>query len=132
MTQTHKKIRVLVCDKYTLFREGIKALLKQAPSIEIVGEATTAAEAIEQLERLKLDVVLIDVAMPDLTGFEATRLIKAIDPHVKVLVLSIYDDEALISGCLEAGASGYIGKHHRAAQLQSAIGAVCRIRDRAA
>jgi two-component system, NarL family, nitrate/nitrite response regulator NarL len=107
-------------------------LLEKGTPIEIVGEANTAAEAIEQLERLKPDVVLMDAGTPDLTGFEATQRIKALDPSVKVLILSLYEDEALISRCLEAGASGYIRQHYRAAQLHSAIDAVCRTGDRAA
>jgi len=132
MASASKRIRVLICNKYTLFREGIKALLEQGTPIEIVGEASTAAEAIEQLERLKPDVVLMDVGTPDLTGFEATQRMKALDPNVKVLILSMYEDEALISRCLEAGASGYIRQNLRGAQLQSAIDAACRTSDRAA
>jgi DNA-binding NarL/FixJ family response regulator len=132
MARAGRRIGVLICNQYTLFREGIKALLEKETSIEIVGEATTAAEAIEQLKRLKPDVVLMDVGTPDLTGFEATQRIKALDPNVKVLILSLYEDEALISRCLEAGASGYIRQYDRATQLQSAIDAVCRIGDRAA
>ena len=130
MARASKKIRVLICNKYTLFRDGIKALLEKGTPIEIVGEANTAAEAIEQLERLKPDVVLMDLTTPDLTGFEATQRMKAINPRVKVLLLSVHEDEALISRCLEAGAAGYIRKHFRGAQLQSAIDAVCRPGDR--
>jgi DNA-binding NarL/FixJ family response regulator len=132
MTRAGRRTRVLICNPYTLFREGIKALLEKGTPIEIVGEASTAAEAIEQVERLRPDVVLMDVGTPDLTGFEATRRIKAIDPHVRVLILSIHNDEILIARCLEAGASGYIRKFDRATQLQSAIDAVCEIGDRAA
>ena len=105
MARAGRRIGVLICNQYTLFREGIKALLEKETSIEIVGETSTAAEAIEQLERLKPDVVLMDVGTPDLTGFEATQRMKAIDPHVKVLILSVHEDEALISRCLEAGDS---------------------------
>src|ERR1700752_924464 len=93
MAKAHKKIRVLICNKHTLFREGIKALLEKGTPIEIVGEANTASDAIQQLERLRPDVVLMDVATTDLTGFEATQRIKAIDPEVKVLILSLYEDE---------------------------------------
>lgn len=132
MVRAGRRIRVLICNKYTLFREGIKALLEKGTHIEVVGEASTAAEAIDQLERLKPEIVLMDVDTPDLTGFEATRRLKAIDPHVKVLILSVHEDEVLISRCLEAGASGYIRKYDRATQLQSAIDAVYHIGDRAA
>lgn len=121
-----KRIRVVICNKYTLFREGIKSLLEKAAPIEIVGEANTAAEAIEQSARLKPDVVLLDMVTPDLTGSEATRSIKAINPDVKVLILSMHDDDVLVSQCLEAGASGYIRKYDHGPQLQNAIDAVCR------
>jgi|KBSSwiStaDraftv2_1062776.scaffolds.fasta_scaffold737564_2 DNA-binding NarL/FixJ family response regulator len=126
MARAERKIRVLICNQYTLFREGIKALLvEKGTAIEIVGEADTAAEVIEQLERLKPDVVLMDVGTPDATGFEATQNIKAIDPQVKVLILSVHDDDALIARCLEAGASGYIRTGDHVAQLRNAIDAAC-------
>jgi DNA-binding NarL/FixJ family response regulator len=132
MARAGRRIRVVICNQYTLFREGIKALLDQGTPIEIVGEAGTAAEAIGQVERLKPEVVLMDVETPDLTGFEATQRIRAIDPHVKILLVSVHDDAVLMSRCLEAGADGYVRKQDRATQLQSAIDAVCRISERAA
>jgi two-component system response regulator NreC len=121
-----KRIRVVICNKYTLFREGIKSLLEKGTPFEIVGEANTAAEAIEQSGRLKPDVVLLDMVTPDLPGSEATRSIKAINPDVKVLILSMHEDDVLVSRCLEAGASGYVRKYEHGPQLQNAIDAVCR------
>ena len=126
MAKARKRIKVLICNKHTLFREGIKALLQKGTPIEIVGEADTPSDAIEQLERLRPDVVLMDVGTPDLTGFEATQRIKAIDPDVKVLILSLYEDETLMTRCMEAGAAGYLRKDERASHLQAAIYAVCR------
>jgi DNA-binding NarL/FixJ family response regulator len=126
MARTNRKIRVLICNKYALFREGIKSLLRNGTRIEIVGEADTARQAIDQAARLRPDVVLMDLVTPDLTGFEATRRIRAVHPDVRVLILSLRDDEALVSRCFEAGASGYIPKDDHASQLQSAIDAVCR------
>lgn len=126
MAKNPKHIRVLICNRHKLFREGIKALLQKGTPIEIVGEADTARDAIEQLERLRPDVVLMDVTTPDLSGFEATQRIKVLDPDVKVLIMSLYDDETLMSRCIEAGAAGYIGKGERAEYLQAAIHAVCR------
>jgi len=126
MARTNRKIRVLICNKYVLFREGIKSLLRDGTFIEIVGEADTARQAIDQAARLRPDVVLMDLVTPDLSGFEATRRIKAVHPDVRVLILSLRDDEALVSRCFEAGASGYIPKDDHASQLQSAIDAVCR------
>jgi len=126
MGKTRKKIRVLICNKYVLFREGIKSLLQDGTLIEIVGEADTALQAIDQAARLRPDVVLMDLVTPDLSGSDATRRIKAIHPDVRVLILSLRDDETLVSNCFEAGASGYIPKGDHALQLQSAIDSVCR------
>jgi DNA-binding NarL/FixJ family response regulator len=127
MARAQKKIRVLICNKYVLFREGIKSLLREETLIEIVAEADTARQAIDQTARLRPDVVLMDLVTPDLTGFEATRRIKAVHPDVRVLILSLRDDEALVSRCFEAGASGYIRTDDQPSQLHSAIDNVCRL-----
>lgn len=121
-----KKIRVLICDDHTLFREGIKAILRDEPSIEIVGEADNGRQAVEKATHLYPDVVLMDIAMPDLSGFEATRRIKQAEKSIKVLILTMYDEEELIARCLDAGASGYILKDAPAAQLIYAIDTVHR------
>jgi two-component system, NarL family, response regulator DegU len=126
MPRTHKKIKVLICNKDVLFREGIKCLLQEGTLIEIVAEADTAKQAIDQAARLRPDVVLMDVVTPDLSGSEATRRLKAAHPDLKVLILSLRDDETLASRCVEAGASGYIRKTDHASELRSAIGAVLR------
>ncbi|SRR5579864_4473534 len=126
MPTTPKKIRVVICNKYVLFREGIKSLLREATVIEVVGEADTARQAIDQAARLRPDVVLMDLVTPDLSGSEATRRIKAVHPSIRVLILSLRDDETLVSRCFEAGASGYIRKNDHASQLQGAIDAVYR------
>lgn len=120
MDNTHEKIRVLICNRYRLFREGIKALLPRG-GIEIVGEANTARQALHLVPRLHPDVVLMDATTHDTPGSEATRRIRAIDPHVKVLIVSLSDDEPLVSGCLKAGATDHIGREDRAVQLKSAI-----------
>jgi DNA-binding NarL/FixJ family response regulator len=124
MATKHKKIRVLICNKYVLFREGIKRLLREGALIEIVGEADTATQAIDQAARLRPDVVLMDLVTPDLSGSEATRRIKAVHPDVRVLILSLRDDETLVTRCFEAGASGCIRKTDEPSQLRSAIDAV--------
>lgn len=127
MREEKKKIRVLICNKYTLFREGIKSVVQKGAFIEVVGEANTVGEAVEQLYRLRPDAVLMDMTTPDVSGFEATRRIKTIDPDVKVLILSLHDDEILTSLCLEAGADGYIQRDKPAWYLQGAIQAACRL-----
>jgi len=127
-----KKIRVLICNKYTLFREGIKALLPEGTPIQVVGEAASAKQALSLVERLHPDVVLMDAAAPDVSGSEATRRIKARDPHVAVLIVSLYDDEPLISGCMDAGAAGWIRKSDQSWRLKRAISTACRRSRRAA
>jgi DNA-binding NarL/FixJ family response regulator len=132
MARTQKKIRVLICNKYVLFREGIKSLLREETRIEIVAETDTARQAIDQTARLRPDVVLMDLVTPDLSGFEATRRIKAVHPDVRVLILSLRDDEALVSRCFEAGASGYIRTDDQPSQLHSAIDTVGRFSEQRA
>lgn len=127
-----KTIKVLLCNRYALFREGIKALLPEGAAIEIVGEAATAKQALSLLERLRPDVVLLDAITPDSSGSELTRRIKAIDPHCEVLILSLYDDHLLISSCLDAGAVGYIRTVDKPRQLRQAICTACRRTHRAA
>jgi len=119
-----KKIKVLICDDHALFREGIKAILRHEPTVEIVGEATDGREALQLTAQLHPDVVLMDIAMPDLSGYEATRRIKQEHKEVKVLILTMYDDEDLVARCLDAGANGYVLKDTPAAQLMYAIEAV--------
>src|SRR6185295_19114892 len=102
--------KVLICDDHTLFSEGIKAILRGESSLEVVGEARDGRQAVEKVKELHPDVVLMDIAMPDLSGFEATRRVHEVDPAVKVLMLTMHDEEELVARCLEAGASGYIIK----------------------
>jgi DNA-binding NarL/FixJ family response regulator len=116
-----KRIRVLLCDDHTLFREGIKSILAGEPSIEVVGEATGGRQAIDKTARLDPDVVLMDIAMPDLGGCETTRAIRRENKRVKILVLTMYDEEELVTRCLEAGASGYLLKDAPASELVQAI-----------
>jgi len=118
------KIKVLLCDDHTLFREGIKAILKDEPSIEIVGEAADGRQAVDQALRLDPDVILMDIAMPDLSGFDATRRILQSKPKVKVLILTMYEEEEVINRCLSAGAAGYVLKDAPRAHLIHAIDVV--------
>jgi DNA-binding NarL/FixJ family response regulator len=130
--QHRKPIRVLLCNKHNLFREGIKALFPGKTSFEIVGEAATAKQALTLLERVHPDVVLLDATTSNPSGSEATRRIKAIDSHVEVLILSLSDDDVLISKCLDAGAAGYIRKDDEPQRLKRAIDTAFRRGHRAA
>ena len=117
---------VLLCDDHTLFREGIKAMLRDEQSIEIVGEAEDGREAVKKALQLCPDVVLMDISMPDLNGFEATARILQANHKVKVLILTMYEEEEVITRCLTAGASGYVLKDAPRVDLIHAIDVVRR------
>jgi two-component system response regulator NreC len=117
----NSKIRILICDDHTLFVEGVKAMLRNEETLEIVGEARDGRRAVELIKQLKPDVILMDVSMPDMNGFDATRRVHDFDPDAKVLILTMHDEEELVARCLEAGAAGYIMKDAPAAQLLYAI-----------
>jgi two-component system response regulator NreC len=118
---TVNKTRILICDDHTLFCEGIKAMLRDEPCLEIVGEARDGRQAVELAKELKPDVLLMDVSMPDLNGFDATRRVHEFDDAIRVLILTMHDEEELVARCLEAGAAGYILKDAPASQLLYAI-----------
>jgi two-component system response regulator NreC len=117
---------VLLCDDHTLFREGIKAILRDEPAIEIVGEAEDGRQAVDRAQELRPDVVLMDISMPDLNGFEATARILQANPKTRVLILTMYEEEEVITRCLTAGASGYVLKDAPRADLIHAIDVVKR------
>ncbi|MFN7992530.1 MAG: response regulator transcription factor [Bryobacteraceae bacterium] len=120
------KIRLLLTDDHTLFRQGVRTLLSVEPELEVVGEASNAGEAVVKAAELRPDVVLMDVSMPGLSSFEATRQIRKHRPETKVLYLTMYDDEDYLAECMEAGASGYLLKDSPGEQLVSAIADVHR------
>jgi DNA-binding NarL/FixJ family response regulator len=115
------KIRILLADDHTILRDGIKSLLENDPNIVVVGEAENGHAAVKLACQLEPDVVLMDIAMPILNGLEATRQIKRDVPKVKVLILSMHDDDAYIQQALTYGAMGYILKDASASELLSAI-----------
>jgi two-component system, NarL family, response regulator NreC len=126
MCNVSTKVRILICDDHTLFVEGVKAMLRSEPSLEIIGEARDGRQAVELVKELKPDVLLMDISMPDMNGFDATRLVHKFEPGVKVLILTMHDEEELVARCLEAGAAGYLIKDTPASQLLYAIEAVHR------
>jgi two-component system response regulator NreC len=115
------KIKVLVCDDHALFREGVKTILQSQPDMEVVGEAANGKEAVDLATSLYPHVVLMDISMPVLKGFDALRRIRKARPDIKVLILTVSDDEDLVARCLDAGAAGYVLKDSSPLQLVYAI-----------
>jgi DNA-binding NarL/FixJ family response regulator len=113
--------RVLIADDDDLMRAGLAELLSGDPSIEIVGEASTGREAVERARRLRPDVVLMDVRMPDLDGIEATRELTRAVPDSSVLILTTFEQDDYIFGALRAGASGFLLKRTRPEDLIAAV-----------
>lgn len=118
------KIRILLADDHTILREGIRSILEAEADMEVVGEAEDGHTTLKMVDELRPDVVLMDIAMPLLNGLEATRQIKRHHPKVKVLVLSMHENEEYIRQVLACGALGYILKDAAARDLIQAIRAV--------
>src|SRR3989304_1056015 len=118
------KIKILIADDHAILREGIRALLADYDDLEVVGEAVEGKEAIDQANRLKPNVILMDIAMPGLGGLEATLELRKSCPQAKILVLTQYDNKEYIFRFLKAGASGYVLKKAVGTELVSAIRAV--------
>jgi len=117
-------IKVILADDHTILREGLASLLRASPDIEVVAEAENGRETVRLARELEPDVVVMDVAMPDLNGVDATRKIARLAPRIKVLALSSYNDAVFVRGMLEAGARGYLLKDAAMTELRSALQAV--------
>ena len=114
-------IRVVIADDHSVVRKGIRDLLSDEDDISVVGEARNGHEAVDLATALQPDVVVMDIAMPELTGVEATRQIRAQTPNVRVLVLTSYDDDPYIYSLLDAGAAGYILKTADSREIVRAV-----------
>ncbi|MDP8224323.1 MAG: response regulator transcription factor [Candidatus Lernaella stagnicola] len=114
-------IRILLADDHQIVREGLRALLETEPDFVIVAEAENGMDAIAMTHRLAPDVVIMDIAMPDISGIEATRGIKRDLPEVKVIALSMHDEKRFVREMLKAGASGYLLKDAAFQELTQAI-----------
>ena len=116
--------RVLLADDHTVMRAGLRLLLEHQPDLVVVGEAADGRQTIEMAESLKPHVVVMDIAMPNLNGIEATRQIVAKSPDISVVVLSMHSDESYVLRALKAGARAYLLKDSAEADLIRAIRAV--------
>ncbi len=118
--------KVLIADDHAIVRTGLRTLLQEEPSMELVGEATGGYEAIELVEEKMPDVLLLDISMPDLDGISVVKQIKPLIPNLHILILTIHEDPALLREALRAGASGYILKRAAESELISAINIIMR------
>jgi len=117
-------LRILIADDHPLFRKGMRTLLAATADTEVVGEATTGQEVIELAATLQPDVILMDLQMPGINGIEATRQIVHMSPHILVLVVTLFEDDASVFTALRAGARGYVLKDAKEDEMVRAIQAV--------
>jgi two-component system response regulator NreC len=117
-------IRVLIADDHAIVRAGLRALLKEEGGMELVGEASGGEEALRLVESIAPDILVLDLSMPDLDGIQVTKRVNATAPQIRILVLTVHEDEALLREAIRAGASGYILKHAAEEELISAINMV--------
>jgi DNA-binding NarL/FixJ family response regulator len=119
-----KTIRVIVADDHTIIRSGLKALLDREPDIEVVAEAADGRQAVQKAQELLPEVVLLDIAMPNLNGIEAARQIAAKHERMGIIILSMHSDESYVLKALKAGARGYLLKDSSESDVMNAVRAV--------
>jgi DNA-binding NarL/FixJ family response regulator len=119
-----EKIRVFIVDDHMLVRTGIISLLRDVPEIELVGEAENGADAVEQCKKILPEVILMDISMPDMSGIEATKIIKAENPAINILILTMHESEEYFYNSLKQGASGILNKNVSKDELITAIKSV--------
>ncbi len=119
-------MKLLVVDDHILFREGLVSLIARQPDMQVLGEAGTVEEAVEQSRRLRPDLVLMDFNLPDGTGLDATRIILADQPQVRIVFLTIYDEDERLFAAVRLGAKGYLLKNIPVTHLLAALRAVER------
>src|SRR5882762_686574 len=126
MSKNIEQLRILVADDHALMRRGVRVMLDSQRGWTVVGEAATGIEAVEQAKRLKPDVAVLDVTMPELDGIEATRQLRAAVPDTKILILTMHESRQMVRRLLEAGASGYVLKSDFPHSLVKAVRTVSR------
>jgi DNA-binding NarL/FixJ family response regulator len=119
-----RKLRILVADDHALLRRGARGVLHSRPGWRVVGEAGSGREAVERAKKLKPDVAIVDISMPDLDGVEVTRQIREAVPSTKVLVLTMHESDQMVQRAFEAGAQGYVLKSGLTECLTKAVKAV--------
>ena len=119
-------IRVLIADDHALFRRGLEMVLKEEPGIELVGQASDGAEAVQMAAEVLPDVVLMDVRMPKINGIEAARQVKEVAPSAKIVMLTVSDEEEDLFEAIRAGASGYLLKDIPLDEVAEAVRALIK------
>ena len=117
-------VRILVADDHEVVRQGVRTLLEAQPDWDICGEAADGREAVEMTKRLKPDVIILDITMPNLNGLEATRQILKADPKARVLILTMHESDQVVREVLDAGARGYVLKSDAGRNLIAAVEAL--------
>ncbi len=118
--------RILIIDDHAIVRTGLRTLLQSEPSLELVGEASGGYEAIELVAETSPDIILLDLSMPDLDGIAVTKKLAPKYPELRILILTIHEDKALVREAIKSGASGYILKRAAESELVSAINVLMR------
>jgi DNA-binding NarL/FixJ family response regulator len=118
------KHKILIADDHAMVRDGVKNLIHQNKDLMVIGEARSGNETLELYDKLKPDLLIIDISMPDMNGMEVSRTILAGNPNANIVILSMYDDEDYISRCLEYGVKGYVVKNESGSELDYAIKSV--------
>ncbi len=121
MTQSNNKIRVFIADDHFVVRQGLKHVLNQNPDMEVVGEAEDGGQVLELIKDLEVDVVLLDIEMPEKNGWEVMIQLKALYPKLNVLMLSIFSEDHYGLRLIKSGASGYLTKANASNQLNEAV-----------
>jgi DNA-binding NarL/FixJ family response regulator len=122
MTDTSSgPVRLLLIDDHPVVRSGLRYVLEQGDQVTVIGEGESAREAIRLADELQPDVIFMDICMPEISGIEATRLIKEQHPDVKILIVSTHNDEEYVFGALEAGADGYLLKQCHPRELHAGV-----------
>jgi len=113
--------RIVLADDHVLVRQGIRKLIEESPDLQVVGESSDGSELFELLRNVKADLAIVDITMPNISGIEATKRIKALYPKIKVLILTMHKGKELLEHAIDAGADGYLLKEDAPKELLNAI-----------